>query len=116
MKTKEGILGEIAYARSGDKGNHANIGIIARHKEGFIFLKGYLTIERVEQFFSPLGIHKIVRYELPNLNAFNFVLFDVLGGGGSLSLRIDSQGKALGQVFLEMPIDIPPHLLHKENA
>lgn len=97
-------LHEIAYARSGDKGSSANIGVIARTDADYDFLKEYLTAERVQAYFKPLGVTKTVRYELPNLNAFNFVLYDILAGGASRSLRIDSQGKALGQVLLEMEI------------
>ena len=99
-------LKNIAYARSGDKGSSSNIGVIAYTKEGFDFLKNFLTENRVQTFFEPLNLQKTVRYELPNLMAFNFVLHGILVGGGSCSLRIDSQGKALGQAILEMPIEI----------
>lgn len=115
METRQGKLREIAYARSGDKGNSSNIGVIAYTEEGFDFLKEALTSEKVQQFFAPLGVKKTVRYEMPNLNAFNFILQDALGGGGSLSLRIDSQGKALGQVILEMPLEIPVKLIDKKR-
>lgn len=104
-------LKTIAYARSGDKGNNANIGIIAYTQKGYIFLQKELTAEKVQAFLAPLGGKQTLRYELRNLLAFNFVIIDALGGGGSLSLRIDSQGKALGQVLLEMPLDIPQELL-----
>jgi hypothetical protein len=111
-------LREVAYARSGDKGNHSNIGIIAYSAEGYPFLTEYLTAVRVENFFKPLGIKSVLRYELPNLWALNFVLIDALAGGGSRSLRIDSQGKALGQAILEMPIEISIERLDpiKRNA
>lgn len=99
-------LKQLAYARSGDKGSSANIGVIAYSKDGYAFLKGYLTEERVAEYFKSLKPESVVRYELPNLLALNFVLKGVLEGGGSRSLRLDSQGKALGQVLLEMPIDI----------
>lgn len=99
-------LRSIAYARSGDKGNSANVGIIAFNHEGYLFLKNYLTVKRVKEYFAPLNPSEVLRYELPNLNAFNFILHEALGGGGSQSLRIDSQGKALGQALLEMPIEI----------
>jgi hypothetical protein len=97
-------LAELAYARSGDKGSNANIGVIAYSHEGYEVIKTKLTAEKVAAFFKPMGLSHVVRYELPNLNALNFVLFDVLDGGGSLSLRIDPQGKALGQAILEMEI------------
>jgi hypothetical protein len=104
-------LREIAYARSGDKGNNANIGVIAYTEEGFRFLKSYLTADKVKSYFNPLGVQRVIRYELPNLGAFNFVLIGILDGGGSRSLRIDAQGKALGQALLHMPISIPEHIL-----
>jgi hypothetical protein len=101
-------LGQIARARSGDKGSSANIGVIARSDAAFALLRDALTAQQVEAFFKPLGVATVVRYELPNLLAFNFVLPGVLGaGGGSLSLRTDAQGKALGQALLEMMIDVP---------
>lgn len=99
-------LRSIAYARSGDKGNSSNIGIIAFNSEGFVFLKDYLNVVRVKEYFAPLNPSDVLRYELPNLNALNFILIEGLGGGGSQSLRTDSQGKALGQALLEMPIEI----------
>lgn len=100
-------LGEIAYARSGDKGSSANVGVIARTPEGFDFLRKALTSGRVEKYLKPFGVGKVIRYELPNLGAFNFVLPGVLAGGASRSLRIDSQGKTLGQALLEMKLDLP---------
>jgi hypothetical protein len=100
-------LGTIAYARSGDKGAAANVGVIARTPAGYDVLRRYLQAEAVEVFFRPLGVGKVVRYELPNLGALNFILPNILDGGGSLSLRIDAQGKALGQALLEMELDLP---------
>lgn len=104
-------LGEIAHARSGDKGAAATLGIFAYTKSGYGFLHAYLTAERVESFFKPMGAQKVKRYEVPNLNTLNFVLPEVLAGGGSRSLRVDAQGKAVGQVALEMPIQIDESLL-----
>ena len=100
-------LGEIAYARSGDKGSSANVGVIARTPEGFAVLRSYLSAARVEKFFKPLGVRKVIRYELPNLGALNFLLPGVLAGGASRSLRTDAQGKTLGQAILEMKLTIP---------
>ncbi|MEX2016545.1 MAG: hypothetical protein WD873_07870 [Candidatus Hydrogenedentales bacterium] len=100
-------LYDIACARSGDKGNGANVGIIAYTAAGYKFLAEFLTAERVEQYFKRLGVGVVRRYELPNLHAFNFILPNILAGGGSRSLRIDAQGKVLGQALLEMKIDIP---------
>ena len=100
-------LRSIAYARSGDKGAGANVGVIARTPADYDVLRRNLTAERVEAFFRPLGVGRVVRYELPNLGALNFILPNILDGGGSLSLRIDAQGKGLGQALLEMELEIP---------
>ncbi len=100
-------LGELAVARSGDKGTSANIGVIARRAEDYDLLREWLTETRVEQYFAAMGVGRVTRYELPNLAALNFVLPGVLAGGGSRSLRIDAQGKALGQALLEMEIPVP---------
>ena len=99
-------LGEIAYARSGDKGSSANVGVIARTPEAFGVLRSHLSAARVEKFFKPLGVGKVIRYELPNLGALNFLLPGVLAGGASRSLRTDAQGKTLGQAILEMKLVI----------
>lgn len=101
-------LRQYAHARSGDKGSNANIGVIAFTPEGYAYLKRTLTAEAVAAYFQPLQPTQVIRYELPNLLAFNFVLHNVLAGGGSRSLRIDSQGKALGQALLNMPIKERP--------
>lgn len=95
---------DLARTRSGDKGSSANIGVIAYTEEGYKQLKDKMSAERVEHFFKHLGAKKVIRYELDNLLALNFVISDVLQGGGSLSLRSDSQGKGLGQLILEMPL------------
>jgi hypothetical protein len=98
-------LEKIAYARSGDKGCNANIGVIAYTDEGYTFLVKHLTADRVNDYFLKLGVTSTKRYELPNLLALNFVLFGVLDGGGSRSLRIDAQGKALAQALLQMQLN-----------
>ena len=103
-------LGEIAHARSGDKGNHANVGVIAYTRQGFEFLDRVLTETRVAEFFLPLQPRKVERFALPGIFAYNFVLSDVLAGGASRSLRIDSQGKTLGLAILEMPLPMPPNV------
>lgn len=100
-------LGMIAGARSGDKGSSANIGVLARSPAAYDFLKEILTVEQISAYFASLGPRNVTRYELPNLYALNFILEGVLAGGGSRSLRTDSQGKALGQALLEMMIDVP---------
>ncbi len=93
-------LKEMATARSGDKGNDVNIGVIAKDAQAYALLESFLTEEVVKSYFVKPS--KVIRYALPNLLAFNFILKDVLDGGGSLSLRMDSQGKAYGQALLEM--------------
>ena len=100
-------LGDIAAARSGDKGTDANVGVIARTPAAYDILRRRLTADAVEAFFKPMGVGRVVRYELPNLGALNFILPGILAGGASLSLRIDAQGKALGQAILEMRLEIP---------
>ncbi len=100
-------LHEIARARSGDKGRGANIGVLANSDTDYALLREHLTADRVRDYFAALDPGEVVRYELPNLNALNFVLPKILGEGGSRSLRIDAQGKALGQALLEMAIQLP---------
>lgn len=101
-------LKELAYARSGDKGSNVNIGVIAYTGENYIFLREHLTEKRVASYFSRLGSREVKRFELPNLHAFNFVLYGALEGGGSVSLRTDAQGKALGQAILQMSFEVTP--------
>ena len=103
-------LREIAFARSGDKGNSANIAVFARTPAAYAWLRAHLTAAHVEKFFQPLGVGAVVRHEVPNLEALNFVLPQVLGGGGSRSLRIDAQGKTLGMALLEMQVEAPAEL------
>ncbi|MEX0726606.1 MAG: hypothetical protein WD065_10080 [Planctomycetaceae bacterium] len=97
-------LKEIAHARSGDKGNHANIGVIARDASQYVFLCNELTEARVAEYFAPLGPKGVKRYLLPGIHAMNFMLYDVLAGGACKSLRIDSQGKTLALALLEWEI------------
>lgn len=104
-------LGDIAYARSGDKGSGATLGIIAYTPQGYEVLREHLTANAMETYFEPMGAVRVKRYEVPNLHVLNFVLPEVLAGGGSRSLRIDAQGKAVGQVALEMEIDVPDLLV-----
>lgn len=102
---------EIAYGRSGDKGDNANIGVAARSPEAYAFLRATLTAERVADYYRGLCRGGVERYELPNLQAFNFVLREALGGGGTLSLRADHQGKALAQGLLLMEMNVPEKVL-----
>jgi hypothetical protein len=98
-------LSRIAHARSGDKGDTSNIGVIAFDERHYPVLVREVTPERVKQFFGELVKGNVERYELPNLGALNFLLHEALGGGGTLSLRIDAQGKTLGAALLRMEID-----------
>ncbi|MGK7251136.1 acyclic terpene utilization AtuA family protein [Acinetobacter oleivorans] len=107
---------EIAHARSGDKGNHSNIGVIARKAEYLPWIRAALTEQTVASYMQHvLDAEKgrVTRYELPGLNALNFMLENALGGGGVASLRIDPQGKAFAQQLLDMPIKVPANLLEK---
>ncbi|MBL8849561.1 MAG: DUF1446 domain-containing protein, partial [Planctomycetaceae bacterium] len=94
-------LGDIAFARSGDKGTSANVGVIARSTADYGFLNNWLTAPRVDAYFRPLGVTAVTRYELPNLEALNFILHGILRD----SLQTDAQGKALGQRLLQMPLE-----------
>ena len=96
----------LAVGRSGDKGNSANIGIIARRPDYLPWLRQSLTAEAVQAFFAHTGVSKVDRYELPGIHALNFVLHDVLGGGGVASLRIDPQGKAFAQMLMDYPVGV----------
>ena len=100
----------LAHGRSGDKGDLVNIGVIARHDEWYPFLARELTAKRVEGFLQPLRIGQVERFELANLAAFNFLVHDALGGGGSLTLRLDAQGKAFAQALLRLPLEVPPEI------
>lgn len=108
-------LGQIAIARSGDKGNHANIGVIAHTQAGYDFLLGELTADRVASFFAGLGGSRVERFELPKIAALNFLLYDGLAGGASRSLRIDTQGKLLGTAILELELPRPENLSDLES-
>jgi hypothetical protein len=103
-------LSDIAHGRSGDKGNHANVAVIAYTPAGYAWLCEHLTADAVRRYFAPLGPTRVERYEAPNLLALNFVLADVLAGGASRSLRSDTQGKTYGLALLQMPIDAGPNL------
>jgi len=100
-------LVQLAHARSGDKGDTANIGLIALQPEYYPLLKREVTVARVARHFRGLIKGKVVRYELPNLNALNFLLHEALGKGGTLSLKTDAQGKVLSTALLRMEIPVP---------
>jgi hypothetical protein len=100
-------LGELAHTRSGDKGDRSNIGVVANDAAGYAWLETHLTTTAVADFLRPMGIGQVQRYEIPGLLSFNFVVDHALAGGASRSLRLDTQGKALGVVLLEMSIPAP---------
>lgn len=97
---------DIAHGRSGDKGDAANVGIIAYNDEGYQIISKYLTIEKVKKHFEGICLGKVERFELPNLRALNFLLHNTLGGGGTVSLKHDAQGKTLAAALLRMEIEI----------
>lgn len=100
------ILRDIAHGRSGDKGDAANVGIIAYDDKGYEIIKNHLTAERVKNYFEGVCLGEVERYELPNLRALNFILHNTLGGGGTISLKLDAQGKTLAAALLRMEIEI----------
>jgi hypothetical protein len=97
---------DIAHARSGDKGDTANVGIIARDERHYPLLVKYLTEDRVRRHFEGIVLGSVERFLLPNLGAVNFLLHHALGGGGTKSLKNDAQGKTLGSALLRMELDI----------
>jgi hypothetical protein len=99
-------LAKIAHTRSGDKGDTANIGVIVHDGKHYPALVREVTAARVKAFFGSLVEGDVVRYELPNLGALNFLLHQSLGGGGTVSLRVDAQGKTFGAALLRMEVEI----------
>ncbi len=100
-------LGDLAHTRSGDKGDRSNVGVVANDAAGYAWLESHLTEAAVAEFLKPMQVGRVKRYEIPGLLALNFVIDHALAGGASRSLRLDTQGKALGTVFLEMRIPAP---------
>ena len=100
-------LVDIAHARSGDKGDTANVGLIALRHEWYPILEQYVTLDRVRDHFHGMITGEVERFELPNLGALNFLLHGALGGGGTLSLKTDAQGKVFSTALLRMTIDVP---------
>lgn len=103
MKIK---LKDIAHGRSGDKGDAANVGIIAYNEEGYQIIEKFLTTEVVKKHFEGICFGKVERFELPNLKALNFLLHNTLGGGGTVSLKLDAQGKTLAAALLRMELEV----------
>ena len=102
---KSRLLGDIAYARSGDKGSNVNVGIIFKNASDYSNALNSLTEKVIKSYFADMVKGDVIRYELPNLNALNFILNDSLEGGGSETLINDAQGKTFGQAVLMMEID-----------
>ena len=103
-------LVQIAHARSGDKGDTANIGLIALKPEYYEILKKEVTPEKVKEHFKGICEGKVERFELPNIGALNFLLHNSLGGGGTMTLKHDAQGKTLSTALLRMEIDVDKDL------
>ena len=104
-------LARIADARSGDKGEGSNVGVLAKSPAAYTFLREALTIERVGEFAGEINRGAVTRYEADNLLVLNFILADSLGGGGSASLRTDAQGKTHGLALLRMQLEVPQDVL-----
>ena len=107
---------DIAHGRSGDKGDGSNVGVIARHPDVYPFLKENLTADRVKEHMKHICQGKVERYELPNIEALNFVLHQSLGGGGTVSLKLDAQGKTHASMLLRMEMEVPEELLDKVRS
>jgi hypothetical protein len=100
-------LTKLAHARSGDKGDTANVGLIALHADYYPLLVRAVTAARVKEHFNGICHGAVERFELPNIGALNFLLHESLGGGGTLSLMTDAQGKTFSTALLRMMIDVP---------
>ena len=105
------LLGKIAHARSGDKGDTSNVGIIAYKPEDDEILRNEVTVERVKEHFGDMVKGPVERFEMPNIGALNFLLHGALGGGGTLTLKHDAQGKTMSSALLRMEIEVPDNLI-----
>ncbi|HUO86067.1 MAG TPA: hypothetical protein VM617_01645 [Thermoanaerobaculia bacterium] len=106
-------LERVAHARSGDKGDASNVGLIADSPELYEVLEREVTAERVKEHFRDVCRGPVERFLVPNLNAFNFILHDSLGGGGTESLKTDAQGKTHAQGLLVMEVEVPDELVRR---
>jgi len=109
-------LNRIASARSGDKGEGSNVGVMARSKAAYLFLKENLTEEVLRKHMAGINFGAVKRFEADNLNVLNFLLMDSLGGGGSASIKTDAQGKTHGLGVLRMVMDVPQEVLDATPA
>ena len=107
---------DIAHARSGDKGDTGNVGVIALRPEYYPVLLKYLTAERVKAHFAGIALGHVERFELPNLWALNFLLHRALGGGGTISLKHDAQGKTLSSAMLRMELEIEEQIVVERSG
>jgi hypothetical protein len=107
-------LVRLAHARSGDKGDTVNVGVIALRPEFYPVLRDQLTTQRVKEHFGPMVRGRVERFELPNLRALNFLLHGALDGGGTVSLMTDAQGKTFSTALLRMEIEVPDELTRGE--
>jgi hypothetical protein len=108
-------LRKLCYGRSGDKGDTCNIGLVARSQEIYNWMRQELTAERIKEYFAEICQGEVERFELPNLLAFNFLLHRALGGGGTVSLRVDPQGKTLAEALLMMHVEAPEDLIETDD-
>jgi len=109
-------LHRIAHARSGDKGDAANVGVVARDPRYYPIILQELTVERVKLHFKGICFGNVDRFELPNLLALNFLLHNTLGGGGTVSLKNDAQGKTLGAAMLRLMLEVDEDLLVRDET
>lgn len=100
-------LREICHARSGDKGAHVNVGLVVYESGHYEWVRDHVTVEAVHEHFRKIPHGKVERWELPSIGAFNYAIYDVLGGGVSRSLMLDGHGKGFSAIFLAMEIDAP---------
>ncbi|TVR63577.1 MAG: hypothetical protein EA422_09175 [Gemmatimonadales bacterium] len=109
-------LVDLAHARSGDKGDTANVGVIAYDPADYPLLRELLTAERVKAHFGPMVKGRVERFELPNLGALNFLLHGALGGGGTVSLMTDAQGKVFSTALLRMEVEVPAEVARRARG
>lgn len=102
----EVYLNEIAHGRSGDKGDTSNVCVYAREPKYYDIIRREVTVEKVREYFGDMVKGEIIRYEVPSLGGFNFVLKHALGGGATLSLRLDTLGKSMGSAFMRMKVHV----------
>jgi hypothetical protein len=109
-------LREVAFARSGDKGDTANVGVIAITDAVYPILVKEVTADRVKEHFMDVCRGEVERFELPNLGALNFLLHESLGGGGTVSLMLDAQGKTFSTAMLRLEVEVPDQVLEEARA